>query len=471
MVDEGVGIATSVGPYSGRGERILGHLFAEQRALCLDKERFKVARCGRRAGKTTAVAANLARKALNHPGALLGYIAPTRKQAKQLLWKELKRLSRHYQLTIEFNETDLEARVSNGSVIMLAGADKVDSIEKFRGLAFLEVVLDESASFKRHIEDLVEEVLKPTLEDYDGSITLIGSPGKALVGLFFRASTSDSVWSRHHWTVLDNRHFPRWAKRRDWRKRAASWLEQMRKREQWGEDDPTYLREWLGKWVRDDSTLVYVYDPKKNASASLPRGHSWSYVLGVDLGFDDDTAFVVEAFTDDLPAAYIVHAEKRSGMDVEDVAERARELEEKFGGFRSRVIDTGGLGKMVATTLVRKKKIFFKPAEKTHKQAFQADLNADLRKSRIKVLPAAAPIVGEWEQLQKDETGAEDDRFPNHCADAGLYAHRECRHYLWKPRERKPAHGTTEYWKAEEAALESDTTSPDDRDEIDDLFT
>jgi len=461
---------------AAEGGRVLAHLFTAQLKFISDKSKAKVARCGRRAGKTMAVAAGLCRTALDRAGALCGYIALTRSHAKRLMWKELKRLDRHYELGVIFHETDLEARFPNGSVIMLAGADKTDSIEKFRGLAFDEVVLDESASFKAHIEQLVEEVLKPTLEDFDGQVTLIGTPGRALIGMFFEASTEAGdrarTWSRHHWTVLDNPMFPRWRGRADWRTVASAWLLELRTREEWTEEDPTYVREWLGCWVRDHATLVYCYDENKNRASELPAGHEWSKVLGIDLGHDDDCAFVIPAFAKHLPDLYFTYAEKKKGMDVDDVVDRVAELVRTQGPFRSIVCDTGGLGKMIAKTMQRKLKLAVKPAEKKDKLAFTAEMNGDLRKSRVKVLPAAMALVGEWEVLQKDENGEEDDRFPNHCADAGLYSYRECRHYLWRPKEVVPPPGSPEALEREaremEEADERDLREPD---EVESMFT
>lgn len=454
------------------GERVLAHLFPAQLKFIQDKAKAKVARCGRRAGKTMAVASGLTRSCLNHPGGLCGYITTTRLHAKRLLWKELKRLNRHYELGAEFNETDLECRFPSGSVIMLAGADKVDSIEKFRGLAFVEVVVDESASFKAHIEQLVEEVLKPTLEDFDGSVTLIGTPGRAMVGIFFEASTRATNWSRHHWTVIDNPMFPRWRGRADWQEVANAWLLELRTREQWTEEDPTYVREWLGRWTRDNTTLVYWYDEAKNKADELPKGHTWTKVLGIDLGHDDDCAFVEEQFTKHLPELYITHAEKKAGMDVDDVVGRVLELVEKRGPYLAIVCDTGGLGKMIAKTLTRKLKRTVEPAEKKDKAAFQAEMNGDLRKAKVKVLPDAQAIIDEWEVLQKDEEGEEDDRFPNHCADAGLYAYRKCRHYLWRPKELVPQPGSPEALEREaremEEADERDLREPD---EVESMFS
>lgn len=75
--------------------------------------------CTRRAGKTTLFGTLLLAVAFTFPGVLCTYFAITRLRAKQLLWDELKRIDREYALGVKFNETELEARTGNGSIIRL----------------------------------------------------------------------------------------------------------------------------------------------------------------------------------------------------------------------------------------------------------------------------------------------------------------------------------------------------------------
>ena len=79
----------------------------------------------------------------------------------------------------------------------------------------------------------------------------------------------------------------------------------------------------------------------------LPPGHDWQFILGLDLGYHDDTAFVVAAWSPTHPTLYYVHVEKHTKWTIEQVAHRAKQLEDTFGGFMVRISDTGGLGKML----------------------------------------------------------------------------------------------------------------------------
>jgi len=464
-------LTATVAPHSGAGDRLTAHLFDKQRQLERDRSKRKVAVCGRRAGKTTGVAAVLLKRLVNRAGAKGLYLCPTQGQARRILWRELKRLDTHYRLGAEFIESRSEMRLRNGSVLYLAGADKEDRIDAFRGEAFLVVVIDESASFRAHIEELVGAVLEPTLADLDGEIILIGTPGEALVGMFYTAATG-GVWALHHWTVIDNPRFPRWAGRRGWRTASERWLANLREDKGYTEDDPTYRREWLAEWTYDPESLVYWgYSPETTEAEALPPGCGWRHVIGLDLGFSDATAWVVLAYSAQAGAAYLVHAEQASGLDVQDIADRSKRLREDWAPV-AMVIDTGGLGKTIAVELQRRHGLPFEAAVKTEKRAHIAQMNADLRKGRVRVLPPARAVCAEWSTLQRNDKGEEDDRFANHCADAALYAWRRSLHYCWRPEAAPLERGSREWYAREAATMEQQAvedcadTAADEADDI-----
>jgi phage FluMu gp28-like protein len=70
--------------------RLEDHLFGEQLAFIQDPSPNKVAVCSRRAGKTTACAADLVHTAINNPGTVSLYITLSRNNAKKIIWKEIK---------------------------------------------------------------------------------------------------------------------------------------------------------------------------------------------------------------------------------------------------------------------------------------------------------------------------------------------------------------------------------------------
>lgn len=428
-----------------RAGSFMDGLFARQRAVILDPSKRKTLRCGRRSGKTKTFGCKQIH-AVERTGGISLYVALSRPTAERLMWSELKRLDRLYSIGLKFNDQKLEAYHPNGGQIWLAGADDKKEREKLRGHAFVNVDLDEAGSFGAYLEYLVEEVISPALEDHDGEVCLGGSPAAACAGLFYEADTGLAPgWSHHHWTVLDNEKFPRWADKPDWQQLAAAWMARLKADKGWTDDNPVFLREWLGRWVRDENSLVYRYLAERNTYETLPARDDWEYVLGVDLGYEDATAFVVGAFSRASPHFYVVEAHKRSGMIVSEVSDEVARLSKKYR-LLATVMDSGGLGKMVVEELRKRSKLGVRPAEKTAKFDFIEHMNSDMVAGRV-LAPRGNELCSEWAILQYDEDRKkEDERFENHLADACLYAWRESRHYLHKPHEALPTAGTPEYY-------------------------
>ena len=405
-------------------------LFSYQLDLIDDPSLYKTALCSRRAGKTYCACYYLIEVATRKPGSICAYIALTRGSAKRLMWAEMKRAARKYMLNVKFNNSELIATLQNGSQIILTGANDEADVDKLRGSAYALVILDEAASFGPHIDSLVEEVLEPALVDQRGSLVMIGTPS-ASFGLFHRATTDPSYgYSTHAWTILDNPHIPH----------AEEWLEKRRKQRGWSDHNPIYLREWCGKWVRSDSCMVYRYT-QRNIVQSVPtHEYDFEYVLGVDLGYEDSTGFVIGAFSRDLPDFYVVECYKENHLIPSQIAERIKEYHATYD-FTVMVADTGGLGKSIVEEFKARHLLPLRAAEKRHKLSYQELLNGDLADGKVKVLEGSA-LLEEWDHLEWDERGKENARYDNHLADAMLYAWRESRHYTHQPTTAEPLPGT-----------------------------
>jgi hypothetical protein len=281
-----------------------------------------------------------------------------------------------------------------------------------------------------------------------------------------------SDWSVHRWSLHDNPHL----KHRD------RFLARVFRRHGWDWNDPPprAQREYFGKWVREESTLVYKFDRIRNVYTALPNRHDWEYGLSIDLGSRDATAFRVTCFSRAHPIAYGVELATLRGLTVTDIAERI--LGTRHMPFYSRdytgpviagyaekypllyiVVDTGGLGKMVVQELNERHGISprAEPAEKSAKLDFIEHFNDDLVHGRYQVPPDDGAIR-EWEVLQwaEDETRrAEDPRQSNDAADATLYGWRRAKHYWAVAEPPAPVRGTAAWLDAEakrwEAELEA----------------
>lgn len=424
---------------SDTAELIYESLFQKQKDFIDHPAKEKVARCGRRAGKSTGGLGGLAINALRHPGTAYLYAGLTRRSAKRIGWKALKALNQKFNLNLEFNATDLTATFPSGSEIIFIGLDDLDAAESLRGEKFRIILLDESASYGPHLKYIVEEVLTPMLMDEDGALWWMGTPSAACAGPFFDADIKapKAEVPSFHWTCLDNPFIPH----------AERWLATYRKKKGWSEDNPIYLREWLGLWRKDESSLVYRYDEDRCRGVLSPQ-LTWNYILGVDLGYDDATAIVVVAYSESSPNLYVVDEFKKSQMIPSTVADKVREFQVRYSPVAT-VVDTGGLGKSIAEEMKQRHNVQLKPAEKNKKREYIELMNSDLFEGQVKFTSAVPLLKGEISMLQWDEDRKHEAAgFENHLCDALLYAWRESGHWGYK-RPADKIHDGTDAWAAQ----------------------
>lgn len=454
-------------------QAIRAEMFAEQLAFVDDPSREKAANGTRRCGKTGAEERYGPLEALKHPGSLIRYWAITRQRCKELMWLPLKYLLERHHVAAKTNDSELRIFLSNRSEIRLVGADKDKEAQKKRGdKTRLEIVM-EAQSFGPFLKTLIEDVVDPCLFDLRGTKALDGTPGPIPAGHWFSVTGSKphetakrwispgrvvggalegQGWSCHRWSVLDNPHLPH----------AAEELKALQVRRGWDDNHPTYLREWLARWVSDSGALFYAFDESRNLH-HLPeeklRGPGWVHVLGWDLGHRDDMGKVVLAFHPDSPDIFEAFSWKKPGAGLDECASIDEELHRRFN-IIARVADTGGGGAMfVAEHARRWPGHFYEAAKKTEKYAHVLLLNDDLRAGRLK-LREGSPLHQEMSTLPKDpdwpdeKVPREDPRFPNHCCDPALYAWRRAYHFFHEKEEVRPPPGSPEAHEAEAVRME-----------------
>lgn len=459
-------------------------LFDAQLAFIDDPDRFKSVLCNRRAGKTTAFAAFILTMCLSRRDSLVAYVTMTRGVAKKNVWWILRKLCDAYELNVKWNNTDLSGLLPNGSRFFLCGADNIGEVDKLRGAPLDAVIIDEAKSFPVFLfEELVDEVLIPTLADRMGHLVLGGTPGRILKGPFYLATcgksqvvVTDEVdgrrhaacrpyderaaekwqgvayeWSFHRWASKDNAAMPH------------IWGEQLQTkiRKGWTDEDPVWRREYLGEWVADDNGMVYRYDEDRNGwtpdklssnLAGLPEDHEWRYVMGVDLGYNDDFALEVGAYSETHPHFFHVYGFNAPGMNIQQIAGKIREVEAKFGGFDMMVGDAAGLGKTIFAELAEVHGLAIEAAKKRDKRDHIEILNSNLLSGMVKILKdsnlAFQMTYLQWDADRKNE----DPNFPNHDTDAFLYLIRHSLHHMARPRVVGPERDSPEWWTARDKA-------------------
>jgi len=176
-----------------------------QKSIAECDSRFRVVIAGRRFGKTFLSIREMARFA-RYPNRKVVYIAPTYRQAKQIVWNDLCERLQKVNWAETINQSELTVKLKNGSIIMLRSADNFDSL---RGLGLDFVIFDEFADIA---PETWREVIRPALSDRQGHAMFIGTPkgignwAKDLYDIGLDKEVDD--WSGFQYTTIDGGNVP-----------------------------------------------------------------------------------------------------------------------------------------------------------------------------------------------------------------------------------------------------------------------
>ena len=485
----------------------------KQRALILDAAYYLGAVCPRRSGKTFGVVSKALYLGEAKAGSRILIISLTLKSTIENYWSGapggLWAQNAKYDLGLKFNSTAHTWIHPNGSRGILAGAETKADVEKLRGAAAEAdlVILDECKSFAPALlEDLIENVVEPGLMTRNGQLLMVGTPGSIPLGPFYNATCLlarvpaptqadpnavrptcilwnertdpgpayrdlhpddfGDLYSLHTWTIQDNEAVPG-----QWQRALST-----KRRRGWSDDHPTWRREYLGEWVSDASDLVYAFarmratgaclwhpEDAEIGSTGLPEGAGpWHMLMGLDLGFVDDSALVLVAYSETINELRHVYDFKAPGLDAQSFAEIVLDTIGAFGLPEMIVADVGGGGsKMIIEMLNARYGLSIQAANKREKQDHIELMNGDFLADRIKIIPGSDldhELCGLQWDLSNDSktilarTGRlrEDPSCPNHLCDALLYIWRFSYHYFAQAAAGAFEVGTEDWWAQEE---------------------
>lgn len=409
--------------------RLQDFLFKEQLAFVRDPARFATAVCSVRAGKTTSCAADLIDSALRAPGTTQLYITLARSSAKRIIWPDLHKINREYDLGGIPNESDLSFKFDNQSIIYCSGASDATEIEKFRGLSNVGLVyIDESQAFRAFLKELVEEILIKRLYDTNGRLRMIGTPGPIPAGYFYDSSQSDQ-WSHHAWTLHNNP----WIERKSG-KTVQELIQQDCDRKGVDLNDPSIQRECFGRWVLDANSLLLEYKADRNHYEKLPAGN-YTYILGMDFGYEDADAFSVLGWAHNSPNTYLVEELIAEKQTYEQMVQNFDKLCAKYPICKV-VADPGGGGKKLIESLRPRYPIPMQTADKLGKIANYGLLNNALRTGRF-LAKRDSRFAQDCNLLEKDKDKSTPDKTivkgHSDAVDSCLYAFKESPAYGYQP--------------------------------------
>ena len=117
-------------------KKLVNGLSDVQKAFITDKHRLKVARCGRRAGKSHADAAYMIIACLSRPKANVLYLGITQSSAMDIMWQPLIDMLHKFKIVHRPLPSSKVIHFPNGAKIKLFGADSENAKNRLRGVAY-----------------------------------------------------------------------------------------------------------------------------------------------------------------------------------------------------------------------------------------------------------------------------------------------------------------------------------------------
>jgi hypothetical protein len=263
-------------------------------------------------------------------------------------------------------------------------------------------------------------------------LTLLGT-SENIPDTFFQKVTEGEErgadWKIFKWTAYDNPFM---------REKWAIELNEILTTTPNAKDLSWFKTHYLNEWCTDDDLQII---PSKRIIYEKFRSDDYNninYVLGVDLGYNDASSFVLMAYGNNKPNLHIVKAFKASSMDLTDVAETIKTLRSRYP-IGKYIVD--GANKQGVEEIKNRHNIALVPAEKRDKATYLRLLKDDVISGMVLIDPdECEDLTIEWDKLiwKNDKKDTEDPRCQNHCSDAALYGWRECSNYMWRQKEKRP---------------------------------
>jgi hypothetical protein len=385
-------------------------LHPSQSRAYTDPARFRIVVAGRRWGKTYLAIAVLLSWIGNskRADARVCYIAPTYKEARDILWDQLKAQIPAGWLSKAPNESRLELDFTNGARLGLYGADNPFAL---KGRGFDGVVFDEFATMK---PEAWTEAIRPALSDRAGKALFIGTPQayNHLHALYVRGQSRDPEdvdYASWQFKTIDGAVEP-------WGPMARQEVEDAKR----DLDTRTYRQEYEASFENLSGRVYYAFDRKSNVLAVELDPGSPAH-LSFDFNINPATAVIGQASGGFVRVWREVYLEYLGGDATVSAARECKRLLAQ-AGHRSDVRvygdSTGKSGKTTGPSDHQVLKSEFPgatwciPKDQPHVRDRIASVNtlcathSGLR--RMSIDPSCKRLIADLEQVQFKENGEVD---------------------------------------------------------------
>ena len=293
-------------------------LFDEQQAVFKSIAREIVIQSGRRAGKTVFLRKKIFDTLCQKDKKIL-YIAKTKTTAEsQVIYPLLQDIIKFSVPVKQKDTTSGEIYIDNGSYVHWCGNSSVQEREKLRGNFWDLVIIDECQS-QGALKYLLEDVIEPSLIDRRGMIILSGT-GPLVRGCAWEEIILKDESLNHRkfsWNITNNPTISD----------CEVVLKEVLEKHGWSENDPTYIREWLGQIAYDDDALVinlkdsnFYEDKEFDEWMKSQRPADVYFTSGLDYGFADYDGYLTIAHSRVRSERYVIYQYKNHFEGQEELA-------------------------------------------------------------------------------------------------------------------------------------------------------
>jgi hypothetical protein len=349
-------------------------LHPKQKEIVQSNARFKIVRAGRRGGKTLLEVEDMVFDAVSDKDRPIFYLAPTQKQAREIIWEALKKRLAGIG---EANEGRLEMKIPTQkggfSLIQIAGWE---NRENFRGKPAYSIKFDEVDTMKDFFIGW-HEIFRPTLIDFNGKATFSGTPKKENPNLrrLEKLAQIDKDYACFHFTSWDNPYLSR---------------EELEKAKQEMDAD-TYRQEILAEYI-DNAGSLFHYDSLLDVFSNTITKKGEKYLL-VDIA-DDGSDKTIFSFWEDLEE---YRREGFERLNTEGIINKIREYASQDKIPYSHIaVDAIGVGAGVASSSMLDGIIGYKSSY----QAIKTDMNIVRLPNVGHITSPLLPLVSDYKNLR-----------------------------------------------------------------------
>lgn len=292
-----------------------------QQQISSDTSRFRVVVAGRRFGKTYLAINELAKFA-RFPNKKCLYIATTFRQAKSVIWEDLKDLLYSKNWVKKTNESDLTLTLVNGSTITLRSSENRDAL---RGSKYDFISLDEFADMH---PDTWFSVLRPTLSDTNGHALFIGTPKgrNHFYDLWIQGNATEE-WSSWQFTTIEGGQV-------DQKEIEAA------KRDM---DERRFNQEYNAQFVEYESVIFYAFSENNMAKKPVLPDARTPLHIGMDFNRSPMSAVIGQKWQDTL------HIFDEIEIWGSNTFEMVQEIRNRYGAQRQMMVYPDATGRAGST--------------------------------------------------------------------------------------------------------------------------